>query len=178
VEAGTGSPARARGALGRPAGLDGYHPLLSRPPPMAAKIVVHGSVLVKWFKTREEELLDEAQKLLMAIEAQGVQVHVPALLLYEVGNLLLVKTRLGLAALDEIIERVEELPMVVAPPAAPLLRRAFRLGREFGLTFYDASFLALAVELGCPCVTADRQLFERAHRLPQLRHLARVGSIA
>ena len=144
---------------------------------MAAKIVVDTSVLIKWFKTRDEELLDEARNLLAEIEAQGVPVHVPALLLYEVGNILLVKTRLGLAALDETIERLEELPLVVAPPATPLLKRAVHLGREFSLTFYDASFLALAVELGCPCVTADRQLFERAPRLPQLRHLSQVGSI-
>ncbi len=144
---------------------------------MAAKIVVDTSVLIKWFKTRDEELLDEARKLLAEIEAQGVQVHVPALLLYEVGSTLLVKTRLGLAALDETIKRLEELPLVVAPPATPLLKRAVRLAREFSLTFYDASFLALAVELGCPCVTADRQLFERARRLPQLRHLSQVGAI-
>jgi predicted nucleic acid-binding protein len=114
---------------------------------------------------------------LRRLRPRGVQVHVPALLLYEVGNILLVKTRLGLAALDETIERLEDLPLVVAPPATPLLKRAVRLGREFSLTFYDASFLALAVELGCPCVTADRELFERARRLPQLRHLSQVGAI-
>jgi predicted nucleic acid-binding protein len=144
---------------------------------MGAKIVVDTSVLIKWFKARGEDLLQEAKQLLEEIERQRLEVHVPALLLYEVGNILLLKTRLGLAALDEAIERLEELPIVVAPPATPLLRRAVRLGREFGLTFYDASFLALAVELRCPCVTADRQFFERTRRLDQVRHLSQVGSI-
>jgi predicted nucleic acid-binding protein len=144
---------------------------------MAAKIVVDTSVLIKWFKTSGEELLEEAQQLLQEVERRPVQVHVPALLLYEVGNILLLKTRLGLGALERAIERLEALPFVVAPPATPLLKRAIRLGREFSLTFYEASFLALAVELGCPCVTADRQLFERGRRLPQLRHLSRVGSL-
>lgn len=145
---------------------------------MGAKIVVDTSVLIKWFKTRGEELWEEAKRLLEEIEGQRVQVHVPALLLYEVGNILLFKTRLGVAALDEAIERLEGLPFVVAPPAAPLLKRAARLGREFSLTFYDASFLALAVELRCPCVTADRQFFERTRKLRQVRHLSQVGSIA
>jgi len=144
---------------------------------MGAKIVVDSSVLIKWFKTRDEELLSEARNLLGEIEAQHVQVNVPALLLYEVGNILLLKSRLGLAGLEEALDRLEGLPFVVAPPATPLLRRAARLGRQLRLTFYDASFLALAVELGCPCVTADRQFFERARRLPQLRHLSQVGSI-
>ena len=59
----------------------------------------------------------------------------------------------------------------------PLLKRAARLGRRLALTFYDASFLALAVELDCPYVTADRRLFERTRALPRVRHLSRVGPL-
>jgi predicted nucleic acid-binding protein len=144
---------------------------------MATKIVVDTSVFIKWFKSRDEELLREARKLLAEIESQSVEVHVPALLLYEVGNILLLKTRLKLAALEEALDRMEKLPFVVAPPAAPLLKRAIRLGRQLRLTFYDASFLALAVELDCTLVTADSQLFERTRTLPRVRHLSQVGSI-
>lgn len=145
---------------------------------MAAKIVVDTSVLIKWFKTRGEDLLKEARALLKEVETRPLEVHVPALLVYEIGNVLLVKTRLGPAGLDDAIEHLETLPFVVAPPATPLLKRAARLGREFALTFYDASFLALAVELDCPCVTADRHLFERTRTLPRVRHLSRVGPLS
>jgi predicted nucleic acid-binding protein len=144
---------------------------------MAAKIVIDTSVLIKWFKTSGEELLEEAQQLLEDVERRPLEVHVPALLLYEVGNILLLKTRLGLGALDRAIERLEALPFVVAPPATPLLKRAVRLGREFSLTFYDASFLALAVELDCPFVTADQPLFDRTRTLPRVRHLSQVGPL-
>jgi hypothetical protein len=37
---------------------------------MAAKIAVDSSVLIKWFKTRHEELLAEARNLLAEIQAQ------------------------------------------------------------------------------------------------------------
>jgi predicted nucleic acid-binding protein len=144
---------------------------------MGPKIVVDTSVLIKWFKTRGEEFLAEAGQLLEEIEHRHVEVHVPALLLYEVGNILLLKTRLGLAALEGAVERLEALPFVVAPPATPLLKRALHLGREFSLTFYDASFLALAVELDCPFVTADRRLFDHTHSLQRVRHLSHVGAI-
>jgi predicted nucleic acid-binding protein len=144
---------------------------------MGAKIVVDTSVFVKWFKTRGEELLAEARQLLEEIENRHVQVHVPALLLYEVGNILLLKTRLAPAALDAAVERLEALPFVIAPPATPLLKRALRLGREFSLTFYDASFLALAVELDCPFVTGDQRLFDHTRSLQRVRHLSRVGTI-
>jgi predicted nucleic acid-binding protein len=57
-----------------------------------------------------------------------------------------------------------------------LLKRAVRLGHQLDLTFYDASFVALAVELDCPFVTADRRLFEHTHALQRVRHLSQVGS--
>ncbi len=112
------------------------------------------------------------------MEARPLEVHVPALLLYEVGNILLLKTRLGSPGLDDAIDHLETLPFIVAPPAMPLLKRAAHLGRELGLTFYDASFLALAVELDCPYITADRRLFDRARTLSRVRHLSRFGSLS
>ncbi len=105
---------------------------------MAAKIVVDTSVLIKWIKTKDEELVNEARRLLTEIERRPLEVHVPALLLYEVGNILLLKTDLESAGLNDAISNLETLPFTVAPPATPLLRRAARLGKEFNLTFYDA----------------------------------------
>ena len=87
---------------------------------MAAKIVVDTSVLVKWIKTKDERLLEEARHLLHQVEAKPLDVHVPALLLYEVGNILLLKTQLDADGLDQAIEDLEALPFIVAPPATPL----------------------------------------------------------
>lgn len=145
---------------------------------MAAKIVVDSSVLIKWVKTRDEELVKEACGLLSEVEKRPLEVHVPSLLLYEIGNILLLKTSLASADLDDALMHLERLPFIVAPPAVPLLKQAARLGRKWGLTFYDASFLALAVELDCPFITADRRLFDRTRTLPQVRHLSRVGALA
>ena len=144
---------------------------------MAGKIVVDTSVLIKWIKTKDEELLLEAHRLLNRIEARHLDVHVPALLLYEAGNILLLKTDLDASSLDAAIDGLEGLPFIVAPPAMPLLKRAARVGKRFNLTFYDASFLALAVELDCPLITADRRFFERTQSLPRVRHLSKVGNL-
>ena len=144
---------------------------------MAAKIVVDTSVLIKWIKTKDEDLVSEARRLLADIERRPLEAHVPALLLYEVGNILLLKTDLDAAGLNEALSNLEALPFTIAPPATPLLKRAARLGKEFQLTFYDASFLALAVELDCPFITADRALFEHARSLPRVRHLSKIGAL-
>jgi len=79
--------------------------------------------------------------------------------------------------LDAAIDGLEGLPFIVAPPAMPLLKRAARLGKQFNLTFYDASFLAFAVELDCPLITADRRFFELTQSLPRIRHLSKVGNL-
>ncbi len=145
---------------------------------MAGKIVVDTSVLIKWIKIRDGDLLNEAHHFLAEVETRSLEVHVPTLLLYEVGNIVLLKTRIVSPALDEVFDRLEDLPFTVAPPATPLLKLAARLGRRFRLTVYDASFLALAVELDCPFITADRHFFDRAHTLPRVRHLSRAGSLS
>ncbi len=139
---------------------------------MASKIVVDTSVLIKWIKTRDEDLVAEAGVLLKRIERTPLEVAVPALLLYEVGNILLVKTRLRPADLARAMDQISAFPLVVADPEPDRLRRAARLGRELELTFYDASFVALAEELDCEFVTADRRLYEASRRLPRMRHLS------
>jgi predicted nucleic acid-binding protein len=139
---------------------------------MASKLVVDTSVLIKWIKTRDEDLVAEAKSLLKTIQETPLEVAVPALLLYEIGNILLMKTRLDTEALARAIDQISAFPLVVADPRADLLRRTARLGRELKLTFYDSSFLALAEELDCAFVTADRKLYEAARRLPRVRHLS------
>lgn len=143
-----------------------------------AKIVVDTSVLIKWIKKRDEELRSEALALLGLIRRKRLEVTAPTLLLYEIGSLLLHKTTLDSSGVAAALAQVIRLPIVIVNPEPDVLRRAARLGRELNLTFYDASFVALAEDLDCPFVTADRRLFEAAHGLPRVRHLAAIGSIA
>ena len=144
---------------------------------MAGTIVVDTSVLIKWIKSRDEELVPEARKLLEQIEKRSLQVVVPALLLYEIGNILLLKTRLDSEELALALAQVWALPFTVVGPEADLLRRTARLGRELNLTFYDASFIALAEQLDCPFVTADRKLYGRVQQLPRVRHLSAPAGV-
>ncbi len=139
---------------------------------MTDTIVVDTSVLIKWIKSRDEELIPEARKLLGEIERRSLQVVVPALLLYEIGNILLRKTRLDSEELSLALDQVRALPFTVVGPEADLLRRTARLGRELSLTFYDASFIAIAEQLDCAFVTADQKLYGRVRHLPRVRHLS------
>jgi predicted nucleic acid-binding protein len=146
-------------------------------PVTADRLVLDTSVLVKWFKTEGEELLNEAHALLMRIMDRHLEVHVPALLYYEIGNVLLQKSELEAGEVDRALHDVERLPLIAVPPVSTLLLGAGRMGREFRLTFYDASFVVLAAQLECRFVTADRLLAERTRSLGWVHHLSRIESI-
>lgn len=52
-----------------------------------------------------------------------------------------------------------------------LFESAFRLACAYLVAIYDALYLALAVELGAPLITADRRFFN----LAQQRHISSVA---
>ena len=144
---------------------------------MAAALVVDTSVLVKWFKTDDEDLVTEARALQERIDRARAGVYAPALLLYELGNILTRKTNLDDAAVAGVLVRITASPLIVAPPEPALLARAARLARAHDLSFYDASLVALAVALDCPLVTADRTLVRRTRELSLVRHLAEATDL-
>lgn len=144
---------------------------------MAAALVVDTSVLVKWFKDEDEELLDEAMALRERVDRTQADVYAPALLMYEVGNILTRKTGLDDAGVAGVLDAISRSRLVVVPPAHELLARAAHLARAHDLSFYDAAFVALAAALDCPMVTADRRLADRTRRLGYVRHLAAARSV-
>jgi predicted nucleic acid-binding protein len=146
-------------------------------PTTAAALVVDTSVLVKWFKTDHEDLVAEARALLERVERIRAEVYAPSLLFYEVGNILARKSDLDDAAVAAVLSGIAASRLIVAPPEPGLLARAARIARAHDLSFYDASFVALAVALGCPLVTADRTLAGRTRDLGIVRHLSDAANL-
>jgi predicted nucleic acid-binding protein len=87
---------------------------------------------------------------------------VPAIWPLEVANVLLVAERtkrLKKADSARFVELVRGLPVVVESFAGDtVLDRVIGLGREFGLSSYDASYLELAMRQGLPLATRDKAL--------------------
>jgi predicted nucleic acid-binding protein len=115
--------------------------------------VVDASVAVKWVV--EEAGSDRAAGLL-----DGRTLHVPALLHVEAATALRAMARRGAVAAEAATAGVAWL--VRAPlkvwGMARLVEPALVLATELGHPVYDCVYLALAVELGVPVVTADAGL--------------------
>ncbi|MCA1705196.1 MAG: type II toxin-antitoxin system VapC family toxin [Actinobacteria bacterium] len=89
---------------------------------------------------------------------QGVDLHAPDLLDLEV--LAVLRRRANFGDIDEAeagvaLEALGELRLT-RYPHLPLLPRVWTL--RTNLSPYDAAYVALAEELGCPLVTGDRRI--------------------
>lgn len=95
------------------------------------------------------------------IRAAKFDLHAPDLIFCEYGNAIWKETRFGSLALPDGLEAVgviQSLPLRITPVSefvAEILPIAFETGRSF----YDSTYLALAVRTSSPLATCDQKLF-------------------
>jgi predicted nucleic acid-binding protein len=126
--------------------------------------VVDASVAFKWLIPDAAEDDVPRAKALLVDHMQGrAKIIVPPLLYYEVGDILLFgRSRPPLQQAAESLSDLFSVPLEVIPPALVSADVTLRLASLRGLTYYDATYVALAEMLDCTMITADRRLVERA----------------
>ena len=125
---------------------------------MSIQVVVDSCVAYKWFYKENEVGLEEAEELLQS-HLDGTRIiSAPTILPVEIANTLL-SSGLPLEQTDEILDLLESARLHLYYTGTRQLQRASALAREHRLAVYDALFLALAEELDCPFITADRKAF-------------------
>jgi predicted nucleic acid-binding protein len=120
--------------------------------------VVDTSVVVKWFHTTNEAEVVEARALLAAHRDEALTAHLPELLAYEIGNVMI--RSLGFTA-STAADQIDDLLVMCGPflqPAPAWYRIGAELAEQHRLSFYDAMFVATARALDCPLVSADKKL--------------------
>ena len=122
---------------------------------MPKKVVVDSSVILKWLYREDENHLDQADQLLQRGLDGGVELLAPELAKYEVGNVLLKAKHLSLDEGAESLNVFYALPIQFFPESFDLAREAYEFGIQTGMTYYDASFAALAKQEGAILVTAN-----------------------
>ena len=136
--------------------------------------VVDASVAAKWFL--EEPFTAEAAALLRS----GNRLSAPDFLLLEMDSLLVKRMRRG----DLTAEKAREVRSVLGQ--LPLDYHAFgafqdhawELACQTGCSIYDCLYLAMALALGAPLVTADRKFLGSLARGPLAGHVLWVEDAA
>lgn len=129
-----------------------------------SRFVLDCSVTMAWCFESEADLYTRA---VLASIPRGPAV-VPPLWLLEVPNVLLVaerRRRITRVDATRFLELLGELPLVVAmPEGVPGMAALATLGRELGLSAYDAAYLHLARRERVPLASRDRALRAAAGR--------------
>ena len=116
------------------------------------KLVLDSSVLVKWVTSNNEELVKEARDILRFTQKQKVKIFVPELTKFEVGNALWKKDIVySEAAFD--LELFYHFPIEFVSWNKELAKRTLAIAIHEKITYYDASFIALAEDLKATLVT-------------------------
>jgi predicted nucleic acid-binding protein len=117
-------------------------------------VVVDASVAAKWL------IDEEGSEAALRLRAQEYDLVCPDLLFLEVGNVVWRKVRASEVEESDgraMLATILEAPVHVEPAAA-LLPAAWEIAVRHDRSVYDGVYLALAVALGVPLVTADRRL--------------------
>jgi predicted nucleic acid-binding protein len=144
---------------------------------MSAVCVVHASVGVKLFVA--EPLSDQAASLFERLAApEPAVIHVPDAFYYEVAAALRkYAVSAGYPNLQRDVARLEDLYLNITPTVV-LLMSAAQISTNYGLSIYDALYLALALEVGAPLITADDRLLRSVQGKPfDVRSLAAVNPL-
>ncbi len=126
-------------------------------------ICVDASVGAKWF-LRDEKDGPAAVALLEHFVQGKLDIVVPELFFYEIGNLLSLavrRMRLPEKVAFQSLEELERLHLEAVSLRGEL-DSALAFSRRLGLSFYDAAYLATAERRGLPLVTCDERLRQAA----------------
>lgn len=136
-------------------------------------VVIDTSVIVKWYVTHREPDCARAETFLRHHTDGRLRLHIPALALYEMGNVLRhTAAHRGQPSPLADLSDLFALNLATHPLTLPQALLAFELAQGFEVSFYDACFVALAQELNLPFVTADEHLCRQMASLPFLHRLA------
>lgn len=129
-------------------------------------IVLDASVAAPWLIPEERSAASE--QVYADVIASSGQFRAPSLWLWETGNIMLVafrRRRMTQGDLDAALALLDACPIEFDPAPSPHYRsQTLRLARAHDLSFYDASYLELALRLNGQLASLDRALVTAAKR--------------
>lgn len=122
---------------------------------MSSILVLDSSVIVKWLNSVDEKDIEKADEILAETLNGKLELIVPELAKYEIGNVLLLKKKLSVEEAEFSIQALYNYPIQFISESEELAHETYKLAANLGITYYDASFLALAKQYDALLVTEN-----------------------
>jgi predicted nucleic acid-binding protein len=139
------------------------------------RYVVDASVAAQWYFPEEHTELAES-----LLEIAKIELVAPDLLHVEMATLLRERARRGeidAGTAERVLEALSKAP-VELKSSAELSRQALSLALREGVGLEDAFYLALAMQAGCPVVTADPRFLDLLRGGPFAQHVVWIANLA
>ena len=135
-------------------------------------VLLDSSVVIKWF--RESEIWREPAIFLRQEYLSGrLKIYVPSLLILEIANVLRYKPDLTSFQVQEALRSLYDLQIMIIDLSQEAIIKAIDLAYSWDLTIYDAAFVATALNLNIPFITADEKLIQKLSSFSQVHHLSK-----
>jgi len=129
------------------------------------KAVADASIVAKWFL--EEDFSDKARQLRDSFVTGKLTISVPSLFFYETLNAL---WHSGLFNEEELVLAARALYKYgfdVWDPKGKTYEQSAMLSSKYDISVYDASYVALALQLKATLYTADSELIQKFREYTQ-----------
>uniref|UniRef100_A0A7C6EFM5 Ribonuclease VapC n=1 Tax=candidate division WOR-3 bacterium TaxID=2052148 RepID=A0A7C6EFM5_UNCW3 len=136
-------------------------------------VVLDASVILKWFI--EENDSEKARAILNRYIKGDFIIVVPDFLLYEVANVLKYSGAFSEKEVTEAITSLYDLEIKIISSLPDVIKTMIKLSFQKGITSYDAIYLALAMELQVPLITADVRL---SHKINDIKYVKLLKDFA
>ena len=134
--------------------------------------VPDASVILKWAIGLESELdREKAIHILDAWVGNNIEIVLPELWVFEVGNVL------GRMVPDSALEKMEtllEFRFKTKELNKQTCKSIFKLMKDLSVSFYDASYHALAQRMGGVFITADDKYYQKARARGNIEFLGKL----
>ena len=121
------------------------------------KLVLDTSVIAKWYI--EEENTEKAIEIRDKFVAGKFAILEPTLLIYELGNVFRKHPAKSPEDVESDFKALFDIRLEFFEVREPgFLKFVFENGRKFGITFYDAVYVTLAMDEDCKLITTDGRL--------------------
>lgn len=134
-------------------------------------LILDASVIVKWVLPEKdsEAALQIREKFVQGLE----HIIVPPLLFYEVLSACCAKEDVTTEMIESYTQNIFLCRFEVYPISENDMVSCAKIARDYGVSVYDAAYVALAEKLKCPLVTADEKFAKKMSRHPQVRLLSK-----
>lgn len=118
------------------------------------KVVVDSSVAIKWLNFKDEDFIEQSDKLMADSKAGKIELLMPELAKCEVGNALLNKG-ISLSQALGSLATYYSFPVRFIPLTSSLGAVTMEIAQTSSMTYYDAVFISVAIKENAVLVTAN-----------------------